>query len=231
MRTFRRMLLVGILVVAATVVFSPAAGAVFGPVQVITVKAATSTSQTAVLEAWQRPIWSPVYRRVYGPITANVGYSGVGATREGLGRTPAGTFGLTEAFGIGANPGTALPYRVVDNNDWWVSDTQSPYYNQHYRCAPGSCPFDESRSEHLIDFGILYKHAVVINYNRFPVVPGAGSAFFLHISSGGPTAGCVAVPETHLRWLMQWMKPGYRPAIGINVGSLAYGLVRYRRTG
>jgi hypothetical protein len=57
MKTLRRVLLIGILVVASTVVFSPAAGALSGPMQVITVKASASTSRTAVLEAWQRPIW------------------------------------------------------------------------------------------------------------------------------------------------------------------------------
>ena len=38
-----------------------------------------------------------------------------------------------------------------------------------------------------------YSHAVVIDYNRFPVRAGAGSAFFLHVTNGQPTAGCVAV--------------------------------------
>ena len=32
----------------------------------------------------------------------------------------------TSAFGRALNPGTALPYRVVDKQDWWVSDVNSP---------------------------------------------------------------------------------------------------------
>jgi L,D-peptidoglycan transpeptidase YkuD (ErfK/YbiS/YcfS/YnhG family) len=39
------------------------------------------------------------------------------------------------------------------------------------------------------------EHAV-IDYNRSPAVPGKGSAFFLHVSTGKPTTGCVFLPTT-----------------------------------
>ena len=43
----------------------------------------------------------------------------------------------------------------------------------------------------------LYDALVVIGYNLDPVVPGAGSAIFLHIAAPdfAPTAGCVAVEK------------------------------------
>jgi L,D-peptidoglycan transpeptidase YkuD (ErfK/YbiS/YcfS/YnhG family) len=44
-------------------------------------------------------------------------------------------------------------------------------------------------------------------------VPGAGSAFFLHVSSGRPTAGCVAVPRSNMVDLLRWLKPGALIAI------------------
>lgn len=184
--------------------------------QVITVRTASAAATHGLLEAWQRqPNGS--YRRVYGPVTAFVGAQGVGATREGLSRTPAGVFGLSEAFGTAANPGTTLPYRVVDGNDWWVSDTGSAYYNTYRRCAPGRCPFTERAGERLA-IG-AYQHAVVIDYNRAPVVRGAGSAFFLHLSNGTPTAGCVAVAGVHLRWLLRWLRAASRPVLSIGVNS------------
>lgn len=184
--------------------------------QVITVRTASATATQGLLEAWQRrPDGS--YRRGYGPVPAFVGAQGVGPAQEGISRTPAGAFRLSEAFGTAANPGTTLPYRRVDGNDWWVSDTRSAAYNTYRRCAPGRCPFDERASERLAV--PAYRNAVVIDYNRAPVVRGAGSAFFLHVSNGRPTAGCVAVADAHLRWLLRWLRAAASPAISIGVGS------------
>jgi L,D-peptidoglycan transpeptidase YkuD (ErfK/YbiS/YcfS/YnhG family) len=181
--------------------------------QVITVVAPTRTSTTATLTAWtkQGVVWHPDI----GPVTANIGSDGVGAASETTSRTPAGVFGLTEAFGIAGNNGTRLPYFQVDNSDWWVSDVTSPAYNTHTRCAPGTCPFNERAGEHLLAAGSVYNHAVVINYNRGPITPGAGSAFFLHISNGRPTAGCVSVPSDQLDAIMRWLDPAQQPVINI----------------
>lgn len=187
--------------------------------QVITVRTASASATSGVLEAWQKQT-NGSYRRVYGPIPAWVGSAGVGATREGLSRTPAGFFRLTESFGIAANPGSGLPYRRVDTNDWWVSDVGSPLYNTYQRCAPGTCPFDQNASERLATIPV-YEYATVIDYNRRPVVRGAGSAFFLHVANGRPTAGCVAVAEVHLLWLMRWLRLASTPVISIGVGDAA----------
>jgi L,D-peptidoglycan transpeptidase YkuD (ErfK/YbiS/YcfS/YnhG family) len=181
--------------------------------QVITVVAASKSSTTATLTAWTRQ--GNGWRADIGPITANVGSAGVGAASETTSRTPAGVFGLTEAFGIAGNNGTKLPYFQVDDSDWWVSDTASAAYNTHVRCAAGSCTFNEKAGERLAAAGSVYNHAVVINYNRGPITPGAGSAFFLHVSNGRATAGCVSVPSAQLDAIMRWLDPGQRPVINI----------------
>jgi L,D-peptidoglycan transpeptidase YkuD (ErfK/YbiS/YcfS/YnhG family) len=59
----------------------------------------------------------------------------------------------------------------------------------------------------------------VIDYNRSPVVQGAGSAFFLHVTVGQPTQGCVSIPLTTLANLMRWLKPAAHPRILIGVGG------------
>jgi L,D-peptidoglycan transpeptidase YkuD (ErfK/YbiS/YcfS/YnhG family) len=63
--------------------------------------------------------------------------------------------------------------------------------------------------------------SVVIDYNtrNAPggVRQGAGSAFFLHVTDGAPTAGCVAVPEAKLVSLMRWLTPAAHPRILIGV--------------
>ena len=105
---------------------------------------------------------------------------------------------------------------MVDRNDWWVSDVASPLYNEHARCAPGTCPFNEAAGENLYAQGAVYDHAVVIDYNTRGT-PGAGSAFFLHITNGRPTAGCVAVDRAALVTLMRWLDPAARPLIAIGV--------------
>ncbi|MGY2063994.1 L,D-transpeptidase family protein [Blastococcus sp. SYSU DS0619] len=185
-----------------------------GSRQVVTVVAPSSRSTSAQLTAWELgPAgWTPVL----GPVTARIGSSGVGAASETSTRTPAGTYTLTEAFGRAGNPGTALPYRVVDGDDWWVSDVQSPRYNQYAECARGTCDFAEAASENLAD-ELAYAHAVVIDYNGAGT-PGAGSAFFLHLSNGAPTAGCVAVDAGSLTALLRWLDPAARPLIAIGVG-------------
>ncbi len=181
--------------------------------QVITVVAAAKTATTATLNAWTRVEGG--WRRDLGPVTANVGSMGVGQASETTSRTPAGVHSLTEAFGIAANNGTKLPYFQVDDSDWWVSDSASPAYNTHVRCAPGACTFNEQAGEHLLAAGSVYNHAVVINYNRSPVQAGAGSAFFLHVSNGKATAGCVSVPSAQLDAIMRWLDPAQHPVVNI----------------
>jgi L,D-peptidoglycan transpeptidase YkuD (ErfK/YbiS/YcfS/YnhG family) len=183
--------------------------------QLVTVVVPSAGSSAAQLTAWE--LRSGRWVSVLGPVTARVGASGVGIAREGLSRTPSGTFTLTESFGRAANPGAQLPYRVIDSADWWVSDVNSSLYNRYARCARGTCPFNEAAGENLYAQGAVYDHAVVIDYNRAGT-PGAGSAFFLHVTNGAATAGCVAIDRASLVTLLQWLKPGAAPLISIGVG-------------
>ena len=191
-----------------------AAQRVSAPRQVVTVRTRSSSSQTAKIGLWRRQADGSYVRR-HGPYHADIGASGVGTTREGLSRTPAGVFTLTSAFGRSAEPGTRLAYFRTSNRDWWDEDPASPRYNRHVVQTdnPGGA------SENLYYAGHAYADAVVIDYNVHPVVPGAGSGFFLHITAHVPTAGCVAVSHRHLRTIMQWLNPARRPVISIGVGT------------
>ncbi len=191
------------------------------PGQVITVEASSPLSKRAVLRTW-RLARDGHYVQVFPPVVAWVGVNGVRPTREGLGRTPVGTFTMTEAFGNQANNGTRLPYVHVGPDDWWDENPASPRYNRLVvsLVSPGGA------SENLYDAGVAYAHAVVINYNVNPVVKGAGSGFFLHVSFGAATEGCVAIPEDRLDQIMRWLNPSAHPVISINVGAKALTLVR-----
>ncbi|MGC1419097.1 MAG: L,D-transpeptidase family protein [Acidimicrobiales bacterium] len=175
----------------------------------------------AVLRTWRLGA-DGRYVRVSGPFVAFVGVHGVGPTREGEQRTPSGVFTLTQAFGNEANNGTKLPYFRAGPDDWWDENPLSAQYNRHVksRYSPGG------NSENLLYSGAAYAHAVVINYNTKPVVQGAGSGFFLHVSEGAPTQGCVAIAANELNVVMRWLNPAQHPVISIGVGVEALAAVR-----
>jgi L,D-peptidoglycan transpeptidase YkuD (ErfK/YbiS/YcfS/YnhG family) len=195
----------------------PLAAPTASATRVITVVAASTRSTTATLQAWTKAPGGG-WLRHGGALLAHVGAQGLtSAPNESLSATPIGSFGLTLAFGSRPDPGTPLPYFRTDSADWWVSDSGSPLYNQHARCSAGRCPFNTGVSENLYQAGYVYSYAVVIDYNRFPARPGAGSAFFLHVTDGGPTAGCVSIPAANLVSLMAWLSPAAHPRILIGV--------------
>ena len=186
--------------------------------QVVTVRASGSW---ATVVAWQRD--ASGWHRVLSTAAARVGANGVtnGATRrQGTNTTPTGTYPLTQAFGILADPGARLPYHRVGPDDWWVEDNNSRWYNTLRQASAGgfdtSLPeSDVNGSEHLIRHPGQYDYAVVIDYNMHPAVPYRGAGIFLHVSDGYPTAGCVAVPTATLVAILRWLDPGAHPRIAI----------------
>jgi len=59
-----------------------------------------------------------------------------------------------------------------------------------------------------------YNYAAVIAYNTART-PGLGSAIFLHVGTGGATAGCVSLPASQLLTLLRWLRPAANPRITI----------------
>lgn len=124
--------------------------------------------------------------------------------------TPTGVYSLTEAFGVAQNPGSKIPYRVLDGSEYWVDDENSPYYNT---MQFGSANGRWNSAEHLIEHSDSYKYSLVIDYNRGPVIPGKSSAIFLHVDVGVPTWGCVAVEVNKMKEILQWINPEENPQI------------------
>ncbi|MGI8759808.1 MAG: L,D-transpeptidase family protein [Jatrophihabitantaceae bacterium] len=186
-----------------------------GASQVVTVVAPTTASTTATLQAWQRS--GAGWARVGGASTAFLGTDGMSThPSESSTATPMGSFTLTQAFGREADPGTALPYLRTTPQDWWISQP-GPLYNTLQQCV-SQCSFTQgSPNEHLYYETPYYDYAVVIDYNRAPVVQGAGSAFFLHVTVGAPTQGCVSIAAGDLVRLMRWLRPADHPRILIGV--------------
>src|SRR5471030_124176 len=111
---------------------------------------------------------------------------------EGDGITPRGRFAVRELFYRAdriEKPKTILPLHVIHADDGWCDAPGDPQYNQLVKL-----PYPAS-AETLWRADRLYDLVAVLGYNDDPVVPGKGSAIFLHIARPdyGPTAGCVAL--------------------------------------
>jgi L,D-peptidoglycan transpeptidase YkuD (ErfK/YbiS/YcfS/YnhG family) len=131
--------------------------------------------------------------------------------REGDGATPSGVYTFGRAFGGAWDPGSATPYTKVSDLDVWVDDPGSKFYNEW---AQNNYPdADWSSAEQLVKFPNAYKYAIAINYNTDPVVPGKGSAIFLHCSSGNPTEGCISVPEPAMVFFLFFIQEGTKIVI------------------
>ncbi len=145
-----------------------------------------------------------------------MGRSGVSARkREGDGATPAGTFALGSTFyGLDPDPGVHGAYRRLVCGDWWDEDPASPTYNRFRHVACGTTPSFRGDSEALWREGTAARMFAVVEYNASPVVPGRGSAIFVHPDLGHPTNGCVSLPLPRLERLLRWLRPGAQIRIG-----------------
>jgi len=179
--------------------------------QLITVQAARYGTSYATLRVYR--VSGTQHILVFGPWTARVGYNGVarpGTKREGDGKTPSGTYGLSFFFGALANPGFYFPFRHAYSYDYWDDDSASPRYNEWVDARyanPGRSP----EPMHNVP---AYDYAAVIAYNTARV-PHLGSAIFLHVGTGGSTAGCVSLPYSELVKVLRWLRPAANPRITI----------------
>lgn len=184
-----------------------------------TVTIVNQTSKTyARVSFYVRTSGACSLKRMFLTKTARLGYGGtvLGTKRkQGTGTTPRGTYTMTESFGNGAAPSTAMPYHRVVSGDYWVQDRKSAYYNTLRNKSEGgfrwSLPAsNKDSSEKLKSYPKQYRFAVVINFNRAPdtMVVGRGSGIFLHVKSSGPTGGCVGITKGQLKTVMKYLRPG-----------------------
>jgi L,D-peptidoglycan transpeptidase YkuD (ErfK/YbiS/YcfS/YnhG family) len=127
-----------------------------------------------------------------------IGRAGARADKhEGDGATPVGTFVMRQVLyrpDREARPESALPCAAIEPGDGWCDAPADPAYNQ-----PVLLPFRAS-AESLWREDRAYDLIVILGHNDEPVVPGQGSAIFLHAASAdfASTAGCVALAREDL---------------------------------
>ena len=137
-----------------------------------------------------------------------VGSSGIVTDkREGDGGTPAGTWPMREVLFRADRLGeivSALPTRELAPGDGWCDDPADPAYNR-----PVRLPY-WAHCEELWLEDRVYDLIVPLGYNDDPVVPGRGSAIFLHVARPDytPTAGCVALALADLLTVLREIRPG-----------------------
>ncbi|MFI2026662.1 hypothetical protein [Streptomyces buecherae] len=114
-------------------------------------------------------------------------------------RSPIGVFGLTDAGGLHANPGSRLPYERSDS---------FTAVGRGFEGEPLAGSFD---------------YVVAINYNRVPgtspldwtrpMGASRGGGIWVHVDHGGPTQGCVSLAERDMRDLVRALDPERHPVI------------------
>jgi L,D-peptidoglycan transpeptidase YkuD (ErfK/YbiS/YcfS/YnhG family) len=211
--------------------------------QVIVSTTAHWDSVGATLQRYERDAVGRPWRRVGGPIQANVGRSGLGwgtglhashpaegpVKREGDGRAPAGVYRLSSAFGYAAPgevPWIRLPYFQSDASIECVDDLRSAYYNRRVDRDTIPAP-DWSSHEEMRRPDDLYEWGVWVDHNAAPPAPGGGSCIFLHVwaGPGAPTSGCTAMTEADLRAVLAWLDPRARPVL-VQLPRDVYGALR-----
>jgi len=179
------------------------------------VVASIGNATSASLTLWRRA--GTCYVLVNGPWRAEIGSSGLKANKsEGDGSTPIGTYAIGSVmYGVSANPGLAYPYHRIVCGDWWDEDSSSVSYNRFVHLPCSTPPPFGGDSEALWQITPQYDYFAVVDYNDSPTVPGRGSAIFIHLSVGEPTAGCIALPEAQLLTTLRWLEPGAHPLVVI----------------
>ncbi len=165
----------------------------------------------ASVSLWEQT--GAIWDRKGGPWPAVIGKSGMasaGQKKEGDGKTPSGLYAIALAFGDSEQADTGLPYRRAGEQDIWIDDPQSPLYNQWSQLPTSARSFERMKRQ-----DVLYKLGLVVDYNTSPVVPGVGSAIFIHIwrTSTMGTTGCIALAEEHLRGLARSLKSELGPTV------------------
>ncbi|MCY7375606.1 MAG: L,D-transpeptidase family protein [Pyrinomonadaceae bacterium] len=133
---------------------------------------------------------------------------------EGDGKSPAGIFSLTAAFGTTENAGKfKLPYTKLAASTECVDDVKSFHYNRivdKYQVGI----FDWKSSEKMLEIGEQYGLGVFVEHN-FEKQKGAGSCIFLHIwkDANTGTAGCTAMERKNIETVLARLDSQKNPVL------------------
>ncbi len=133
--------------------------------------------------------------------------------KEGDGRSPAGMFPLSYAFGFASKPEQLeFPFTKIEPSTECVDDPASSHYNKivdRYKVGI----FDWKSSEKMREVEPEYELGIFVAYNSYPVRSGDGSCIFLHVwkDAETPTSGCTAMARNDLERIISWLEPAKNP--------------------
>jgi len=150
--------------------------------------------------------------------------AGIPLKKEGDGKSPAGVFTLSTAFGyLPAEEFKELkfPYLQVSQTLECVDDGNSQYYNKLVERDKIESP-DWKSSERMLLSGIWYELGVMVDHNTYPTLPGHGSCIFLHNWSdpADSTTGCTAMARPDLKTIIEWLDISKDPVLVQLTGDL-----------
>ncbi len=127
--------------------------------------------------------------------------------REGDGASPVGVWPLRRVYYRAdrlPTPHTVLPVQAIAADDGWCDAPNDPRYNRPVRHPYGAS------AEQMWRDDAVYDVVVVLGHNDDPVVPGGGSAIFLHVAHVDyrPTEGCIALALPDLLQVLALAAPG-----------------------
>ena len=128
--------------------------------------------------------------------------------KEGDGASPIGIWPLRRVFYRPdrlASIETVLPLIALSPDDGWCDDPADPAYNQKIKQPFAASHEKLWREDHVYDL------IVELGHNDDPVVPGLGSAVFLHVAKPdyAPTEGCIALALEDLKTVLNVATPGW----------------------
>jgi len=132
-----------------------------------------------------------------------LGRNGIGHKQtEGDGLTPVGSHALGRIFWRAdrmARPKTDLPCIEITKTMGWCDDPTHSDYNQLITFPHPAHAELMWRDDHVYDV------VVELMFNTQPIIPGRGSAIFLHIARPDytPTEGCIALNKNDLLELLR----------------------------
>ncbi len=134
--------------------------------------------------------------------------------KEGDGKSPAGIFALTSAFGSSAKPDfVKLPFIQLTENIECVDDSNSKQYNR--LVDDKTIAVDWTSSEKMLAVGAPYDLGVFVAHNSNPPQKQNGSCIFLHIwkNSETGTAGCTAMERANIETILRWLDAKKNPVL------------------
>jgi len=118
---------------------------------------------------------------------------------EGDLHSPIGVYTLTDAGGLYANPGTRFPYlrssEFKDLGTGFEGESLADAFNYviaiNYNHVPGTSPLSAAR----------------------PMGEDRGGGIWIHVDHGGPTHGCISLPQADVVTLLRTLDPARHPVV------------------